>query len=281
MTRIITSILSLLLIFSLAIVFSSSSGGRADVANDGNTGAPGEGGNVCGSCHNGGAFGPISEVLSIVDPATSEEITEYEPGSTYDVTFTVTEGAGSPIAYAFQMTALDGANDDAGTFGNPGSNTEIHTASMVANRTYVEQASSSPSNVFTVEWTAPASGTGDVTFYYVGNTVNGNGMTSGDVGGQGLTMTLTEKPGATAIAELELNSLQLFPNPVPGTSININYQSTEVLDVTMVDMTGRIVFAQSGVHSGTRLEFGDVASGQYLLILQNEGKQLSRAINVQ
>ncbi len=179
----------------LALLLMSSSGGRALAANDGNTGAPGESGTVCMNCHNSGSttFGTIIETLDIYEAGTSIPVSNYSPNTAYDVVFSVSTSTGTPGGYGFQMTALDVANTNTGTWQNLGANVQSATASNVAGRTYVEQGGGfSTSNTFNMQWVAPAAGSGDVTFYYIGNAVNANFTTTGDLGGTGNSMTIME-----------------------------------------------------------------------------------------
>ena len=173
----------------------SNSGGRAAVANSGNTGAPGES-TLCANCHGGGSYSP-SMSLAVTDLGGSP-VVAYTPGETYNLTVTIT-ASGTPAGYGFQMTSLQSSNSPAGSFSNPSSNAQISTIS--SGRTYVEHDGTSSSNTFTAQWTAPATNTGTVTMYANGNAVNGNGGTSGDAGTPAIQVTLTEAAPATVMAD--------------------------------------------------------------------------------
>ncbi len=200
----------LLIIGTLGYTFMSNSGGRANAANDGNTGAPGEGGLVCGSCHTGGTFGTISQVLEIRDLSGSL-VTEYLPGATYNATFTVGTTLGNPAGYGFQMTALNSSNANAGTWQNLGSNVQSGVAANVSNRTYIEQNGTSSSSSFSMSWVAPSAGSGNVTFYFSSNAVDGTGSTSNDIGGAGASLTLNEGVACAVTASVEsTNNVSCF-----------------------------------------------------------------------
>ena len=91
----------------------------------------------------------------------------------------------------FQSVALKSGNANAGTF------TSFSTAaSRIANlngRLYAEQSARSTTGFWSYSWTAPTSGTGNVTFYSVGLAVNGSG-TNGDQSTAGMSLALTERP---------------------------------------------------------------------------------------
>jgi len=145
----------------------------------------------------------------------------------YGVAFNVVSG-GTPAGYGFQATALDGSNNKAGDFSNPIAGTQIATAGA---REYAEHVGVSPMGAYGWQWTAPAAGTGSVTFYGIGNAVNGTGNTSGDVGNTvPVTITLTEGVAmpislAEFTAEVEKQSVSL--NWTTDMEENTNYFEIE------------------------------------------------------
>ncbi len=65
-------------------------------------------------------------------------------------------------------------------------------ATIPNGRTYAEHDNVSTPNIFNVVWTAPAAGTGNVT-YAAGNAVDKNGLNSGD--GSSVTTLKTKRIG--------------------------------------------------------------------------------------
>ncbi len=194
------------------IISLNYSSGPASFVGQGYTGAPGESGTVCGNCHNSGTFGAPTTDLVITDVMGSV-VTDYIAGESYQVSLTAVAGSGTPSGYGFQLTVLDGADNDVATFSNPSSNAKISTAANVAGgRTYAEHTSAFASNIFTFDWVAPSGGTGDLTFYYNVNLVNGNGGTSGDNGGPGFSSTMSESiPTVKVIGLLDINNEYQLP----------------------------------------------------------------------
>ena len=92
----------------------------------------------------------------------------YSAGDVYTLTM---GGSGGPSGTngGFNLDASHGA------FSNPGSNAQILTGEVTH--------SNSNSRSWTVDWTAPSSGSGDVTFYLAVNFVNGNNGNDGDAWG--------------------------------------------------------------------------------------------------
>ncbi|NJM80914.1 MAG: hypothetical protein HC854_17215 [Flavobacterium sp.] len=130
---------------------------------------------TCTNCHSGGSYSP-SISLNITDNG-GNPITDYIPGQEYNLSFQITNTNGTPGGYGMQATALLANNAAAGTFSTPSSNAQIIPLS---GRSYFEHNMRSATPTFTSKWTAPSSGSGAITFYFVGNAVNGNGGTSGD-----------------------------------------------------------------------------------------------------
>jgi hypothetical protein len=166
------------------------------------------------NCHN---QGPITASLAItVLDNNNQPVTQYQPGQQYIASVKIT-GIGATIqGYGFQMIALrDAGNTDLDGFSDVNPN-NYKIASISNGRTYAEHDNISGSNTFNVKWTAPAAGTGAVTFYAAGNAINGNGTTSGDGAGFN-SLKLTEASSvATAEPGSDLLPVKIFPNPMNG-----------------------------------------------------------------
>ena len=178
-------------LFSLFFILSANSIGRAEFADAGNTGAPWEDGLVCGNCHLGGPYGPVDQSLTLKDPISGQEVNAYMPGKVYDVEITVLPTI-NPSRYGFQATVLGPDTLNAGIWQNPSNAVQIDSATLnghPSRRAYVEQQFPGFSPTFRVEWRAPLCDIGPVTFYFIGNAVNNNQSTSGDVGGFGSSRT--------------------------------------------------------------------------------------------
>ncbi len=188
--RIFSFIFGLVLLYSL---FTSSSGGRATIANSGNTGAPTEN-TTCGGCHNGGSYGLVTPSIQIFQLGTSIPVTSYTAGTSYDLRVIIQNSAGTPAGYGFQLTTLiQATNTPLAGYSALATNVKQFTIATGtwAGRTYLEHNGVTNNNVFNARWTAPILGTGTVAFYASGNAVNGNGNTQGDNAGN-TSLTLPE-----------------------------------------------------------------------------------------
>jgi hypothetical protein len=257
-----------------SLTFMASSGGRASVANAGNTGAPGEtSGRTCGSCHSGGGFAPLTETLLITDAGSTAPVSEYVPGQTYELTFTISAN-GNPSGYGFQLTALDASAAEAGTFSAPASNVKIATASLVGGRTSVEHNGVGASNSFSFQWTAPGPGAGNVTFYHTANAVNRNNASSGDNGTLGSITELPVQGGATGLfAPLAAEALQLHPSALsPGERFQVQWPASlgSLASLELYDGLGRLVQQWDAVESGQIHTLPVLPAGQAFLVLRGE-----------
>lgn len=261
-----TYLLSLLGIGAIILLQSYSDG----PANNGfgATGAPGDGPNTCITCHSGGNFGTVDISLELED-ANGNVVNEYSPGDTYTLNVVVSNSSGNPGGYGFQVLSLDNANSNTGTWLNPSSNAQISTAN--GGRSYAEQTNLSASNTFTVEWRAPSAGTGTVNFYGAGNVVNGNGNALGDSPVLG-DFSINEMAGDTtdtsnSIAEIGIQSLQMFPNPVVS---QLNVRSEGFNDVIQIwSANGRLI-KEAVIRSNTAVDFSDLKTGIYFVTLKGE-----------
>ncbi len=170
------------------------SSGFGSTTNQDNTGSPLSTGS-CANCHNGASYG-TSIVLSMKDGG-GNSVTSYTPGNSYTLEYKVTSTSGTK--YGVQGTILTSSNAKAGTMGTPTS-TATHVIS-ISNRDYIEQSSAATGTSnqfsFTVPWTAPASGTGTITMYGIGLTVNGNGSTNGDKTSSPASLQITESTSSS------------------------------------------------------------------------------------
>ena len=257
----------------------SSSGGRATVTNEGNTGAPNDNANnnrVCQSCHNNGSY-TVTPEIEITDASGTIISTDYIPGETYNVKMTV-NSTGMPAGFGFQIVALNAASGvDAApvnTWSIPASTTNATIATIGNGRQYAEHNGISSSNEFIVEWVAPAGG--DVTFYYGGNAVNDSGNTNGDnaIAGE---MSISADPTSTNDLEKAV-TLDIFPNPVNDViNLKSTTEVTETYDLFLYDQTGRQISLQKvNINSGqqvTPINVEHLPTGIYGLVL-SDGKNL-------
>ena len=242
---------SLLLVLLIIYVSMNSfnSMGRAEVADSGNTGAPGEDGLVCANCHLGGPYGPVTESIKLIDVLTNLEQTSYTPGKTYRVEITV-EPTINAARYGFQATVLDQDTLDVGVWMNPSNVVQIDTAFVstgTGKRAYIEHHIPGFVPTFQIDWQAPLCDIGPVTFYFIGNAVNNDMSTSGDVGSIGsfqsfpsflpsvVTIDSSAIPGGTYLAS---DSILISGGILSTAEVTLGSSEGAIVSSLQVDSSG-------------------------------------------
>lgn len=257
-------VLALFLLSS--ILFLSNREGRGSVTGRGYTGAPGEPSNqYCGSfgCHFNGSFSPQAEIRLL--DADNNLVNSYIPGESYIVEISASH-IGNPIGYGFQIVALDSANvSGANGFSNlPPFTQEV----MIGDRQYVEQSNIIPQAPILLEWTAPESGNGDVTFYSAINLVNGNGSSNGD-GSDTTKLTVIEDTMLSSSHSNEEIEVSIYPNP---TSDYINILTSKTIEkTTLLDLGGKQLIT---LNSDKDFNLSGLQAGTYWIRIQFTDKQL-------
>lgn len=162
--------LYLIFVFTLSLsMLSWFSGGSPG----GKTGSPGDGAN-CTQCHAGSPNQATGWITSTI-PSSG-----YVSGETYTVTATGTHSG--VVKFGFEVTAEDDGNAKKGTFMiTDAVQTKLTNGNQAVTHTASGNTPSGDSKSWSFDWTAPAEGTGDITFYGAFNAANGNGTNSGDV----------------------------------------------------------------------------------------------------
>lgn len=140
------------------------------------TGAPLTGQGTCNDCHSAGGDNSGNGSLAITAPAT------YVPGQTY--TITVTEQDPGQSRWGFELTVIK--NSDLTMGGTLASTTTLTGTGANSGITYIGQVHGTGGDgtfagtadgpvSWTFNWTAPATGSGAVTFYAAGVAANNSG----------------------------------------------------------------------------------------------------------
>ena len=213
----------------------------------GHTGSPGE--SNCTSCHGGTALnsGPATRSLLL----NGSVPTAYVPGQTYNVSLTVNRA--TRVKFGFQLKVEDGNGSDAGTLISTTNRTDL--ASGYLSQTWNgNTATTSGTITWNFQWTAPAAGTGDVTFYYCSNAANNNGGTSGD--------------------EIYTNSLTLTEqSPAFSVSGVLHYDNTAMTPIVNSQVRllgpGGVQVATATTNASGQYVLNNVATGSYTLTAQS------------
>lgn len=268
-----TFLYTLLAMLFTAFLFLSNSGGRAAVANEGNTGAPGDNAfnnRTCQTCHNSAAI-QVALNISALD-LDGNPVDAYQPGETYRLRVNVNAAVGSPLGYGFQLVSLlNNGQSPVNSWSNPAGNVKLSTPSN--GRQYAEHASVGANNTFEADWTAPAAGAGAVTFYAAGNGVNLNGNTSGD--GAAQTSFQLPEAGPVAAEERKLASITFDAVPNPATDLvqlRFDLPGAQTLSIALLNLQGQTLVQEEhtlaqGQHN-LPLHLNQFPAGIYLLQLK-------------
>lgn len=270
---------SLFALLALSILFFNASGGPAEVQGADRTMSPLSNNTSCATCHNSGSFSPsISVQLLDGDMAT----TNYEPGKTYTLSVAIT-GADAASEYGFQTVLLYGNDDlNAGSFGTPATGIQV---TPLNERMYAEHSMPSTASVFTIDWTAPESGVGDIRIYAAGNAANGTGSIAGDNGTFLSNPAVITEAGTSNVQDRELtfDAFRISPNPTrSGMMINLDNSRPGRYALKIFNAIGQQIHQEYlDLVQGTQshwVELSDQSNGIYFLQLSDGQQLLTRKI---
>lgn len=219
-----------------ALLFSSYASGPALSGQNNKTGS--NGGQTCATtpgCHSpAGVSATTGQFVDIINTTTNLPATTYTPGETYKITFTGDHP--TLTKWGFQVFAGNSANTGLGTMAATMTNT--HAAfnnNIVEHGTRLDQTNGQFEGEF--EWTAPATGSGPVTFYGIINAVDQSFSVSGDaVSPTFNSITLTE--ATTGISEVAAPVATAYPNPTKA-DFTLKFTSKASSEVNVYDISGR------------------------------------------
>ncbi|MEP7129145.1 MAG: choice-of-anchor V domain-containing protein [Chitinophagales bacterium] len=242
-------------------------------------GAPNDNSKTCAKsgCHPGTA-------TAIFDVITSDvPVTGYVPGDTYTITATVTDPA--LVKFGFEITPQSATGTLLGTMALSDAAKTKFTSTSNKYITHTSNGTNFPDHTGTwsFNWTAPATGTGDVTFYGAFDFSNNNGGTSGDVT-YSSTLTIPEAFGVGINELAEINSLNVFPNPATDHVIITYYlNQQQPVIISLYDLAGKRISQltnetqQAGTYN-LSYSLDKIESGLYVVRLETGNQSLSRKI---
>lgn len=248
--------IGLFVLFTSELYYSGGSPGAK-------TGSPGDGA-TCTQCH-AGVVNPASGWITSDIPATG-----YMPGETYSITATGTHTG--VVKFGFEVTAEDNTDAKVGTFVITNS-TETKLINSDAAVTHSPNGTTPSGNMkeWTFDWTAPAEGTGDVTFYGAFNATNGNGGTSGDVVYNTEYSVMEHVVGVSEIRNDDI-AVNVYPNPFTD-YVTVSSQNNEkqISKVQVFNQAGNLLrqVNNSSVSGKWMIETNDLKTGMYFVVIEN------------
>lgn len=250
----------LLIDFNTRDVHSNNSGAPA-----GKTGSPGDNSD-CSSCHSTSGT-PVTGAILITSNVPTGG---YISGNTYQITVRAAHATFNK--FGFQISPQTNSGALVGTLATT-NNTETQ---LVGSGKYVTHKSAGTAGTsipmvgnfkeWSISWTAPAPGTGNVTFYGAALLANGNNQNSGDSLVKG-TLVINES-ATNGITSLSNNKeLKLFPNPANNL---INLYMPENAEIMIINMSGKMVFQQNVNIGLNNIDISNLPSGIYFVKMQSK-----------
>lgn len=234
MTKKITLAIFLIVLCFIGTKSFNSANSNGNGAPAAKTGSPGDGAS-CTGCHSGTATSQTGWITSDIPSGG------YTAGSTYTITATAT--ASGINEFGFEISP----QNTSGTLMGSMTVTNATETKLISNKKYITHTSSGTSGTnnsksWSFSWTAPATGSGDVTFYGAFNAANGDNDDSGD---KIYTSILTVSEAITTdIKETstENNSVSIFPNPIYS-SFSVSYTTEEIskIRIELIDISGKVI----------------------------------------
>lgn len=162
-----------ILSLSLCAVILQSGVNNSGVPPTGRTGATGT---TCISCHSGHSPNTPGGSVTITGLPTAG----YIPGTVYPFSLDITHATADRKKWGFSIKAVNSSGSSIGTFSSSNTNA-ANNGSELSHKNAPSTAAGAAAYTFNnLNWTAPATASGPVTFYYVGLACNGTGGTGGD-----------------------------------------------------------------------------------------------------
>lgn len=255
MKRNVTIVVSVLVVLGAVLLTSSrlvsNSVQPPQPPGQGLAGDPGQ--TTCSHCHAGNTRADATKfTLKLAGDSAGlvgstnvvSGATQYIPDSTQWIALELNGTNGSTPRFGFQITALDSANNLAGTFTLTNTaNTSLESSSQTGRKYVGHKAANATTKAWSFKWKAPHSGA--VTFYYTCNMANGDGVEylPGDSVYSG-TATITAGPEVNVgIAELsEISAITAYPLPFThGLNLKMNVKEEADITISLVSLSGGLV----------------------------------------
>jgi len=216
----------------------------------------------------------------VVDKSTGATVTQYTPGTVYTVKLSGTNTNTYLTHFGFQLTSVFSDGNQAGNFATVTSG--IHIKNLSGKQVVEHNGSIAGTGnkyLATVNWTAPAKGSGNVTFYGILNAVNNNGTNDGgDIPNPAAPLTITENTSA-AVANVTGNiNIKAYPNPVKNElTIELSNTIANAYTVNVYDLSGKKIMSRVSDISNTNNKFNinttNWNTGIYLVQIITDGAQ--------
>ncbi len=226
-------------------------------------------------CH----VSPLTAVTPLTGVITSNvPVAGYTPGATY--TFTAIMTRAGHTRYGFEISPQSTSGTFLGTLiATDATNTKLATHFVgggVAVGKYITHKVSS-ADTWSFDWTAPAAGTGNVTFYGAFNAAGGSVDETGD--SIFTSSTLVSENVASGIEESSLdNTISIFPNPISD-KFTVSNSLNAAGSISIFDASGVLVKRIQNASAYQSINIADLNEGVYFLRIEtSEGTVIKKII---
>ena len=236
----------------------------------GYSGDPAGGSKNCTNCHSGPAAQLETGWITSDIPEDG-----YVANTTYTITAQATRTGSSK--FGFQISPQNSTGTFLGTLINTGTET-----TLTSDPNYVTHTSSgtsgSGSKTWTFDWTAPVSGSGEITFYGAFNLANGNGSSSGDTI---MLSTLTVNESTVSVADISASgqSISVYPNPV-NTLLNIETGQPGKYMIEITSLNGQLMNISIMEGTSYQIDMTQFSEGVYFVTVRSEAAVMTEKIVV-
>jgi hypothetical protein len=247
----------------LTNALSSEAESNTSAAPASRTGSPADGAS-CTACHAGTAT-TVAGLITSTIPSTG-----YIPGQTYTITASITQAGKTKFGFEISPQTVAGVKKGTLVITNSTTTQLVGTGTYITHKT---AGTSFPSGTatWTFNWTAPAAGSGDFTFYGAFNITNSSNTSSGDIVKLS-TLAVSEDLSLGVEDMITLNDqINVFPNPVENNLHIVNSADpTDEFNVTLIDIQGREIRRINNAGFGSFINVEDLSPGYYMLRIETE-----------
>jgi len=234
--------------------------------------------NTGGGCHANNSTS-TQDTIYVIDKSTGLAVTQYNAGRTYTVNLSGTNSNTALTHFGFQLAAVLSDQSQAGKFAVSASNIHIK---VLSGRQIVEHNGSIPGTgnkyLASMDWTAPAKGSGSVTFYGILNAVNNNGTNDyGDIPNPAAPLTITESSSADVTNVFDNVQINAYPNPA-GNMLTVEIgNATGNYVLNAYDLSGKKIMSLNNAltiaNNKITINTASWNAGMYLLQIVKDGAQ--------
>ena len=232
--------------------------------------------------------GDLTLNIGTGNPTTPLNGFVFTPGTLYNIAFSFPAivGATHPF-YGFQIVALDASNAQAGTMAvSNAATTQINTSVATGSRQYMGHHTANSGHNWVFKWTAPATCSGPVTFYYAYNKCNASAANPSAAEGTIYSSEVTIQCSGAGIENIsdKVSELNVFPNPI-NSDFSISFDLKEANDVSaqLYSLDGKrakeLINEKTEIgHFTQQFDVRELPSGIYLVKLNVGGASVTRKI---